>query len=363
MSILYIGSQTTNSFVITGDGTGNLVIQTGNTATTAVTIDTSQNATFAGKVASAGSLQLATNGGTTALTLDTSQNATFAGKVASASSLQLATNGTTTAVTIDTNQNVGVGVTPSASTSNYRTLQIGGSTTKYSIFGQRTAGNAETFVGWNAYGGSNTSFAGTGFYYVNTGDAATMYSQNAQHAWFIAPTGTAGNAITFTQAMTLNTNGALVLKGGNTSASGVGIAFPATPSASSDANTLDDYEEGTWTVATNGTGNLSSITFSVAKYIKVGRLVQVQIGATYSTSGSGNTYVVFSLPFLMDSAANVYITGTLTVYNVGSNLGLNTGCIVDNSSGDAVYAYGGWYVPSTQTSQTLTICMTYQAGT
>jgi hypothetical protein len=34
--------------------------------------------------------------------------------VASASSLQLATNGTTTAVTIDTNQNVGVGVTPAA---------------------------------------------------------------------------------------------------------------------------------------------------------------------------------------------------------------------------------------------------------
>ena len=61
-----------------------------------------------------GVLQLQTNGTTTALTLDTSQNATFAGKVASASSLQLATNGTTTAVTIDTNQNFGVGVTPSA---------------------------------------------------------------------------------------------------------------------------------------------------------------------------------------------------------------------------------------------------------
>ena len=58
-----------------------------------------------------GVLQLQTNGGTTALTLDTSQNATFAGKVASASSLQLATNGTTTAVTIDTSQNLLVGTT------------------------------------------------------------------------------------------------------------------------------------------------------------------------------------------------------------------------------------------------------------
>ena len=58
-----------------------------------------------------GVLQLQTNGGTTALTLDTSQNATFAGKVASASSLQLATNGTTTAVIIDTSQRVLIGTT------------------------------------------------------------------------------------------------------------------------------------------------------------------------------------------------------------------------------------------------------------
>ena len=65
-------------------------------------------------VKSGTSLTLQTNGSTTALTLDTSQNATFAGKVASASSLQLATNGTTTAVTIDTNQNVGIGTSSPA---------------------------------------------------------------------------------------------------------------------------------------------------------------------------------------------------------------------------------------------------------
>ena len=50
----------------------------------------------------------------------------------------------------------------------------------------------------------------------------------------------------------------LCLAGGSTSATGTGIAFPATQSASSDANTLDDYEEGTWTPtysgSTSGTG-------------------------------------------------------------------------------------------------------------
>jgi hypothetical protein len=147
-------------------------------------------------------------------TISASTTTTTAYKVAAdtTGTLVLQTGATpTTAVTIDASQNVGVGVTPSASTSNYRTLQIGGSTVKYSIFGQRTGGNAETFVGWNAYGGSNTSTKGTGFYYVNTGDAATMYSQTDQHAWWIAPSGTAGNAITFTQAMTLESGGILKL--------------------------------------------------------------------------------------------------------------------------------------------------------
>jgi hypothetical protein len=62
-----------------------------------------------------GSLALQTNNGTAAVTIDTSQNATFAGKVTSAGALTLASNGTTTAVTINTSQNVGIGTaSPSA---------------------------------------------------------------------------------------------------------------------------------------------------------------------------------------------------------------------------------------------------------
>ena len=116
----------------------------------------------------------------------------------------------TNTVTVDTNGNMGLGVTPSLSTSNYRTLQIGGSP-KFSIFGQRVAGNCETFVGWNAYGGSNTTTVGTGYYYTNTGDAATLYTQTDNHRWWIAPSGTANNAIAFTQAMTLSAIGNLGL--------------------------------------------------------------------------------------------------------------------------------------------------------
>jgi hypothetical protein len=139
-----------------------------------------------------GVLQLQTNGGTTALTLDTSQNATFAGKVASASSLQLATNGTTTAVTIDTNQNVGVGVTPSAYSTG-KVVEVG------------YAGNA--FWGYSANTNlitQNTNYVAGVLKYSST-NPASYYQQSASiHSWGIAPSGTAGNAITFTQAMTLD---------------------------------------------------------------------------------------------------------------------------------------------------------------
>jgi hypothetical protein len=42
-------------------------------------------------------------------------------------------------------------------------------------------------------------------------------------------------------------SGNIGIGGATPSASGTGITFPATASASTDANTLDDYEEGTWT--------------------------------------------------------------------------------------------------------------------
>jgi hypothetical protein len=60
--------------------------------------------------------------------------------------------------------------------------------------------------------------------------------------------------------------------GATPSASGSGISFPATQSASSDANTLDDYEEGTWTGTLTGTAGLnpSTAVTGTGKYTKIG---------------------------------------------------------------------------------------------
>ena len=72
--------------------------------------------------------------------------------------------------------------------------------------------------------------------------------------------------------------------GATPSASGAGITFPATQSASSNANTLDDYEEGTWTPNQGGGLTVSGTYSSSGRYVKIGRLVYVEGSQTGSSS-------------------------------------------------------------------------------
>lgn len=88
--------------------------------------------------------------------------------------------------------------------------------------------------------------------------------------------------------------GTLVLAG--TTPSFNGIAFPATQSASADANTLDDYEEGTFT-CTDASGAGLSITTSYASYTRIGRQVTVRFACTIPSNSSGAALQVGGLPF------------------------------------------------------------------
>jgi len=85
--------------------------------------------------------------------------------------------------------------------------------------------------------------------------------------------------------------------GATAAASGAGITFPATQSASSDANTLDDYEEGTWSPS-DGSGAGLSITFNNATYTKIGRLVYIRCSTiVYPSTANGSQARVGNLPF------------------------------------------------------------------
>jgi len=73
------------------------------------------------------------------------------------------------------------------------------------------------------------------------------------------------------------------------------IIFPATQSASTDANTLDDYEEGTFTPTVSFQTGSATYTSS-GTYTKVGRLVLCHVRITITSAGASG-FVFFTVPF------------------------------------------------------------------
>ncbi len=101
--------------------------------------------------------------------------------------------------TIDTSGNLGLGVTPSAWVSSWKAVDVtsGGS----SLYGTLAIGGIAT----NAFFDSSSAWK----YKTSYGAARYEHDSVGSHKWYTAPSGTAGNAITFTQAMTLDASGNL----------------------------------------------------------------------------------------------------------------------------------------------------------
>jgi len=155
------------------------------------------------------------------------------------------TGGTFTAhMRIDSSGNLGLGVVPSAwSTSGGANIQTSSgslmsfSTTQFNVL-------------QNAY------YSGANYVYKNTA-AASGYQQSAGgHLWYNAPSGTAGNAITFTQAMTLDSSGNLLV--GTTSAYGVGLTLKP----SGEFSSAYSGTSGNHCLFLNNNGTVGSITSS-----------------------------------------------------------------------------------------------------
>ena len=96
--------------------------------------------------------------------------------------------------------------------------------------------------------------------------------------------------------------------GGSNPSSGTGITFPATQSASANVNTLDDYEEGTWTPVFGGTTTTPSVTYSGqwGSYTKIGNRVMYELVLLITAASGGSGTLTISLPLATSSGTNNY---------------------------------------------------------
>jgi hypothetical protein len=85
-----------------------------------------------------------------------------------------------------------------------------------------------------------------------------------------------------------------------------GITFPATQVASADANTLDDYEEGTFSPSFSGSGGsagAAAIAAVSGRYTKTGRIVTVNLEFYITNKGSWTgDFRITNLPFTLGNA-------------------------------------------------------------
>lgn len=153
-----------------------------------------------------------------------------------------------------------------------------------------------------------SSFTTGGYYTVGFGFTDATYTNPPVEIGAIATSASGGTTADLvfalrnvttntapTEYVRINTSGNVVLKGGTTTATGVGISFPSAQSASSNANCLDDYEEGSYNPTDTSSGGLNLSTITVS-YIKIGRQVWCSVDGYYPSTSDAN-YASFTLPF------------------------------------------------------------------
>ena len=146
--------------------------------------------------------------------------------------------------------------------------------------------------------------------------------------------GTVTGTVTFNSAIT----GAAATFSGIVAANGGGIQFPATQVASADANTLDDYEEGTWT-PTDASGAGLSFTTSDAFYTKIGNVVYVSCAITFPSTANATAIRFGGLPFTVKAGSNNVYAASIAQTNTSRtdlfNYLRNTTQISVNTNGNS----------------------------
>ena len=158
---------------------------------------------------------------------------------------------------LDAAGNLGLGAVPSSWIGVGKAIEIGDVGT--GIWGRKKISDYVT----------NTYFSATGYRYAKNGGAGRYTVNENNHSWHVAASGTAGNAISFTQAMTLDASGNLLVGATSLNAQGKQeITFNG--STNQGLNVIDDSAAAAATaisfIKSSGTRGSITVTASATAY-------------------------------------------------------------------------------------------------
>lgn len=234
------------------------------------------------------------------------------------------TGSTTDLVTVTSAGNVGIGI----ASPGYKLHVAGSGIYNGPVYANRTENDTNTR--WNLHLTRGDGTGGT-FYLGTTGNGSNALSS----ANFGFSTGS--------QSIIFNIDGSVNLPNGQ-------IKFPTTQNASSDANTLDDYEEGTFTPTISAGGGTITSYSANGKYTKIGRLVTIVVSYTITNNGTGGSYgIIGGFPFTSSGS----YTG---VDRIGGTTGNTCTGVTSNGGSDvAMWTYSNAYPWATNANGNFTL--------
>ena len=197
--------------------------------------------------------------------------------------------------------NLGLGVTPSAWAGSFAVTQYKGGS-----IGSQNANFLYTFQ--NAY------FDGTNYKYIASNFATATEQSSGKHVWYTAPSGTAGNNISFTQAMTLDASGNLLV--GTTTTNNFGGTVVQTLGSSGivDVSSASVAQNGTVNLTASSAGNSFTGFLSVTNFLLSNGNVRTQ--SLYAIMGRGTNFTATQLGTANGTTGGASFTVTCTTTGV-----------------------------------------------